>query len=267
MIPLCLSAAAISVLWWPRTRAEDRLAAFAPVDPHVGRAWHLHGVAMSAAPVVAVSVGGLAAGVASGMIVLYLIFRRRRRVLAVREQAADDQLGEALSVMIAEMSVGAPAARACAAAARELAVEHPDSEVAEALSRMAGRARLGGEVAVTDIPPGSVASWRRVVGVWQISDRHGLPMLDLLEVVRSDMVARRSFGDRTRAGLAGPRATALVLAGLPVLGIALGQAMGAAPLRVLLGDGIGGALLVIGVGLVIAGVAWSDRITSRVVGR
>jgi len=55
-----------------------------------------------------------------------------------------------------------------------------------------------------------------------------------------------------------------VLAGLPVLGIGLGQLIGADPMGFLLSAGLGGWLLVIGVTLACCGLLWSDRITGRV---
>ncbi|EUA85128.1 type II secretion system protein F [Mycobacteroides abscessus subsp. abscessus] len=65
------------------------------------------------------------------------------------------------------------------------------------------------------------------------------------------------------AGLAGPRATAVVLTGLPVAGIGLGQMIGARPLSVLCAGGVGGALLVVGVTLACAGLLWADAITGK----
>jgi len=56
-----------------------------------------------------------------------------------------------------------------------------------------------------------------------------------------------------------------VLAGLPLLGIALGQAIGAAPLALLLRDTTGGLLLVVGTVLVCLGLWWTERITARAV--
>jgi tight adherence protein B len=44
----------------------------------------------------------------------------------------------------------------------------------------------------------------------------------------------------------------------------LGQAIGAAPLSVLLGGGLGGVLLVVGVALVCCGLLWSRRIVGKV---
>ncbi len=78
------------------------------------------------------------------------------------------------------------------------------------------------------------------------------------------MLGRNRFRQRTEAGLAGARATATVLAGLPVLGIGLGELMGAAPLQVLFGGGAGGVMLVVGTGLVALGLLWTDKITSKV---
>lgn len=64
--------------------------------------------------------------------------------------------------------------------------------------------------------------------------------------------------------MAGARTTAVILATLPALGVALGQLIGAHPLRFLLGGHAGGWLLVVGLTLTCAGLLWSDRITDRV---
>ncbi len=63
--------------------------------------------------------------------------------------------------------------------------------------------------------------------------------------------------------MAGPRTSATVLALLPALGVALGEAIGAHPLRMLTGPGQ--LLLAVGVALLCAGVAWCGRLTGQVV--
>ncbi|MGB3772354.1 MAG: type ii secretion system integral membrane subunit, partial [Rhodococcus sp. (in: high G+C Gram-positive bacteria)] len=45
---------------------------------------------------------------------------------------------------------------------------------------------------------------------------------------------------------------------------ALGQAMGASPIAVLTGGGVGGVLLVVGVALACAGLLWTDAIVAKV---
>ena len=65
--------------------------------------------------------------------------------------------------------------------------------------------------------------------------------------------------------MAGARATATILAGLPVLSVLMGQLIGARPMAFLLGGQLGGWLLVVGLTLVCGGLLWSDRITDRAV--
>jgi tight adherence protein B len=84
-----------------------------------------------------------------------------------------------------------------------------------------------------------------------------------MQTAQRDIVERERFSARVDAGMTGARTTALVLAGLPLLGVGLGELIGAQPLRFLLSGGAGGWVLVIGVTLVCAGMLWSDRITAR----
>ena len=65
------------------------------------------------------------------------------------------------------------------------------------------------------------------------------------------------------AQLAGPRATAVLLALLPVFGLAMGNALGADPLAVLVGTPVGRGCLVLGLLLEVAGLLWTARITRR----
>ena len=99
---------------------------------------------------------------------------------------------------------------------------------------------------------------------WQLASTHGLPIASVMRTAQRDIVERERFSARVDAGLAGARATAAVLAGLPMLGVGLGQLIGADPLRLLLSGGFGGWLLLIGVTLTCCGLWWSDRITGRV---
>jgi tight adherence protein B len=66
------------------------------------------------------------------------------------------------------------------------------------------------------------------------------------------------------AELAGPRATARMLAFLPVVGIGLGYLMGAQPLTWLISSPLGWVTLVTGIGLTTLGVWWTSVIASRV---
>ena len=263
-----LFATALAVLLWPASRAEFRLGelkrsvSLGLTGGGGRRTWWI-GFALPAALFVVL---GWSAAVVSAMVgALVLRAVRRRRA----ERAADAHTADlltALSVMIAELEVGAPPPRACAVAAEEVRRRRgADAEIARGLAAMAGRAELGGRVWASEpAASSSVMSWERIGVAWQTSDSYGLPMVELMRSLRSDVLSRRQFHDRTRAGMAGPRATATVLAGLPILGIALGQGIGAHPLTVLFSPGLGGILFVVGTGLAAAGLLWSQRITDKV---
>ena len=78
----------------------------------------------------------------------------------------------------------------------------------------------------------------------------------LEEALRADQAVR----DEVEAELAGPRATAALLATLPVVGVLMAAGLGAHPLHVLLHTPPGWGLLVGGVGLDLLGVWWTGRI-------
>ena len=83
-----------------------------------------------------------------------------------------------------------------------------------------------------------------------------------MQTAHKDITERQRFADHLEAALSGARATAIVLAGLPILGVLLGQLVGARPLSFLLGGGA--AALAVGSTLLCAGVVWSDRVIDRV---
>jgi len=182
--------------------------------------------------------------------------RTTRRDIRV---AAD--LGGAVEVLVAELRVGAHPAAACAVAAAEVG-----GSVHRVFAEAAARARLGSSAAdgLRSGEPALDAELQRVAAAWLVADERGVALAELLDAVRRELSGRTRFRRRTEAGLAGARATAAVLAALPLLGIALGQAVGAAPIALLLGSTGGGLLLLVGTVLVCAGLAWSGRITARV---
>ncbi|GAA4741935.1 type II secretion system F family protein [Gordonia alkaliphila] len=261
---LVVCCVAVALLVWPSTAAARRVERLIGASSDRRQRPRAELLAVVAVPVVGALVG-LGAGIAAVIVVAVGLVRRRRARRDRQRAERDAALCRALTVMAAEMSVGAPMVRACRAAAEELSgpgTPAADAVVAGELVRIAARVELGGGVdpaAVPADPPGL----RRVGEAWAISVQHGLPMVALLEALRADLVQRKDFTARTDAGLAGPRATAMVLAGLPLLGLGLGQLMGAAPLAVLLGTPLGSILLVLGVGLAAAGVLWADAIVAK----
>jgi tight adherence protein B len=217
-------------------------------------------VVAAVALAVVLPVGVVAAGSIVGVT---LWIRMRRHVRLKRRGAESAALQGALDILVGELRVGAQPV-----AALEVAASEVDGRVAESLWVVAARARLGADVAAglrgvatrSSMP----AYWGRLAVCWQLAHDHGLSIGTLMQTAQRDIVERERFSARVDAGMTGARTTAAVLAGLPVLGVGLGELIGAKPASLLLSSGVGGWLLVIGVTLACSGLLWSDRITARV---
>ena len=188
------------------------------------------------------------------------VIRRRRSIRRGRAAGEGRALVAALEVLVGELRVGAHPVRAFEAAAEE-----STGTVGTALSTVAARSRLGADVA-SGLHAAATRStlgteWIRMAVAWQLAADHGMAISTMMRTVQTDIVERQRFWARVQANLAGARATAVILAALPVLGIALGELIGATPIAFLTGGGIGGWFLVAGTGLLCAGLWWADRIT------
>lgn len=261
-----------AVLCWPGGVPAARLRALAEERRSAGR-WVIPAGRFAAGA--AVAAAGLAGfgllGVAGAAVGVLFAVVGARRVQARRHArarvAAAAGVAEALGGLVAELRAGAHPAVAAESVVTDAV---PGSEAAVGLRAIAAAARLGGDVdiALADAA-GSVVSGsdalQRVARAWRLAHRHGLPLADALEAVRRDLEASARFAGQLQAKLAGPRASAAVLAGLPVVGILLGEGMGARPLSVLSSTSAGQLLLVVGGLLVLAGVGWSGRLTHRAV--
>ena len=222
--------------------------------------------AMGAMTVCVLSVGvvllPLTTVLAASVVVATSVLRLRRRRRGDRGIRESRELETAIDVLVGELRVGAHPAAAFAVAAHETA-----GPVAGACRAVAARARLGADVAagLRGVGETSVlqAHWERIAVCWQLAADHGLAMSALMHAAQRDIAERQRFSGQVRSGMAGARATATILAGLPVLSVLMGQLIGARPMAFLLGGQLGGCLLVIGLTLVCAGLLWSDRITDQ----
>jgi tight adherence protein B len=216
--------------------------------------------------IAAVVAGWLVAGVGGAVAAALLAttIRRQFRTRAENRQSltAIDGLAEALRSFVASLRTGTHPATAA-----ESAAEDAHAEASSAMRAVAAAARLDGNVAAaldTARSPVLAAALGRLATAWQLAQRHGLPLADVLDAVRRDLEQRARFIRQVTARMTGPKSSAMALALLPVAGIALGETMGAHPLRMLTSTGLGQALLVVGTVLLCTGVAWSGRITNRV---
>ena len=147
-----------------------------------------------------------------------------------------------------------------------LAVRAPD--LGSAGSAVPAAARYGGDVpealrAAARLP--GAEGLAGVAACWQVAVEGGAGLAAGLERIAAGLRARRDQREELRAQLAGPRATALMLALLPVCGLLMGSALGADPLRVLLHTPAGWACLLVGGLLEWGGVVWTARIVAAAV--
>lgn len=190
-----------------------------------------------------------------------LVYRRRRRTAQRVAMDEGRALTSALEMLTAELRAGAHPVRAF-----EVAATETSGPVGAGLRTVAARAGLG-----ADVPAGLRAAgrgsrlaghWERLAACWGLAAQHGLPIGVLMRTAALDIAERQRYCVQVDAGLAGARATAAILAALPVVGVLLGELLGASP-AMFLTRGAGGVVLLAGVVLLCAGVLWAGRITDR----
>jgi tight adherence protein B len=193
-----------------------------------------------------VALGG-AAAIGSATAVRLLRAARSRRAA---ERVAADLLA-ALRLLAAELEAGArPEAAFLAAAGAGHALEPQFRAAAAALHD--GRD-----------PPLDAPQLRPLAAALTVAGRTGAPLATVVRRVAEDCSARVAQRRAVRAATAGAQSSAVLLAGLPALGLLLGAAMQAHPLAVLIGTPAGRVVCLIGIGLDAAGLLWTQRLTTR----
>jgi len=104
---------------------------------------------------------------------------------------------------------------------------------------------------------------RAVVACWRVAAASGAALAPAIDRVADALQDEIDLGREVTSIMAGPRATVQVLAGLPLIGLLLGTAIGARPIDFLFGSAPGGGCVVGAVLLDALGVAWARRIARR----
>lgn len=100
----------------------------------------------------------------------------------------------------------------------------------------------------------------RLAAAWQVAEATGAGLATVLERLEADLAASRRRRARTAAEAAGASATSRLLAALPVAGLAMGYALAADPLEMLLHTPVGAVCCFAAVLLQCAGLRWSRHI-------
>jgi tight adherence protein B len=184
-----------------------------------------------------------------------LLWRRRTAARAAESNAA--RMAEVCDLLAAELSAGRPTETALEEASTVWPVIRPVAEVC----------RLGGDVpaAFREVSrtPGA-GGLRLLAAAWTVSHRTGGGLGSATQRV-ADAVRREQGTRRVVAGeLASARATARLVAGLPVVALLMGSGAGADPWSVLFHTSWGLGCLAAGLAVGFVGLWWIELIAREV---
>jgi tight adherence protein B len=193
--------------------------------------------------------------VAPALLVVRWLWRRRREALAAEARAV--RTVEVCDLLAAELAAG----RTSEAALEEAAAAWP------VLRPVADACRLGGDV------PGAFRAAARTPGAgelrllgaaWAVSHRTGAGLRVSTRRVADAVRGRQATRAVVTGELASARATARLMAALPVVALLMGSGAGGTPWAFLLGTSWGLACLAAGLLLGLAGLWWIELIARDV---
>jgi tight adherence protein B len=199
--------------------------------------------------------------VLAGAVIVAMLRRRADRQLLARRR---DVSVDVVFALAAELRAGQTPAQALTSAAET-------SGVLRGPLTAAAQAVRGGTPAVEPLRAVSELSGCEVLAavgaVWQVTEQAGGAVADVLDRLGATLDADATDRRALEAALAGPRASMTLLAGLPALGLLMGQSAGAHPMHLLLHRPVGWALLAGAALLELAGLVWSRRLVRSVLPR
>lgn len=179
-----------------------------------------------------------------------------QQVRTRRSMRARAEVAEACRALASMVRVGRVPSEALATAAVDHAVLEPVERVH----------RLGGDVPVClraqARKPGQ-SGLLELARAWELTARTGAPLAGSLQQVAEALAVEMSVRQLVAGELAAPRASAKIMAALPVLGIGMGYLLGGDPIQFLLANLVGWLCLLGGVLLAVGGAVWIEELAVR----
>jgi tight adherence protein B len=179
------------------------------------------------------------------------LWRRRRRRRAAHLVA--DRVREACEQLASELGAGLPPGEALGRVADAWPVLAPAAQA----HRMGADVPQALRHASTADGAGDL---RLLAAAWQVAHRTGQGLVAAVDRVAADLVAERRTRRVVEGELASARATARLVAGLPLLAWLMGSGAGGDPLGFLLGSPVGWGCLALGVTFGLTGMWWIEAI-------
>lgn len=192
-----------------------------------------------------------------------IVGRIHRRVSARRTAELREGCAEVCGALAAELWAGRSPREALERADRTAIPEVRRLLVAPLAAGRAG-ADVAAELAAAGESDGAEALGA-LAACWRVGAAAGGRFAEVIDRLTTMLRDEQAHRDEVAAQLAGPRASARLLAGLPVLGIALAAGVGVHPLAFLLGRPLGIVCLLAGVALDVVGLYWTSRLAAAAV--
>lgn len=252
--------------WRPSEQAPTREsgpARFGLCSVASGRGPVVTVLALGLVAVTALFVGPLAALCAS-LAMIGAAYWVRSAALGRQSDRARAELTSAVAALSDEYLAGATIADAFEAAAAVAGRYQAQFAAAASTSSRSGDLRAALLIGHGQRAPAvGRLSLAAVAVAGQLTQSAGASFTAALAGVQADLAHDRELRAAVVRLLAAPRAAAMLLSGLPLVGVGLGAAMGARPVHVLFHTSWGALALLVGLAFELAGVWWTLTLTHR----